>query len=202
MTQAHDDQTLHFYSSFAPTYIASGPGGASRHLPEFLANLRPNSRILELGCGGGRDAQAMIAAGHHVDPTDGVPEIARKAEALLQRPVRVMRFEDLDAQDAYDAVWANASLLHVARPALPGILGKIRNALRPGGLHHATYKAGGQEGRDRQGRYFNYLSSEQASEMYERAGPWSSVKVTEYLGGGYEAGGQMPWVAVMARKPA
>jgi len=77
----------------------------------------------------------MIAAGHHVDPTDGVLEIALKAEELLKIPVRVMRFEELDASAVYDAVWAIASLLHVPRPALPSILTKVRQSLKPGGLH-------------------------------------------------------------------
>jgi SAM-dependent methyltransferase len=201
MTRPQDEKTLQFYSEFAPTYVASGAGGASRHLPGFLESLPARSRILELGCGGGRDAAAMIAAGHHVDPTDGVPEIARQAEELLQIPVRVMRFEELDAFEVYDAVWANASLLHVPRSALPSILTKIRDALKPGGLHHATYKGGGQEGRDRHGRYFNYLSPDELVQMYEHSGRWEILSVREYLGGGYDPGVQGPWVAIMARKP-
>jgi SAM-dependent methyltransferase len=201
MMRSQDDQTLQFYSEFAPTYVASGADGMSPHLPGFLESLSPGSRILELGCGGGRDARAMIAAGHHVDPTDGVPEIAGKAEELLRIPVRVMRFEELDASAVYDAVWANASLLHVPRPALPAILMKIREALKPGGLHHATYKGGGQEGRDRHGRYFNYLSSDEVVQMYERSGSWEILSVSDYLGGGYDSGVQGPWVAIMARKP-
>lgn len=122
MMPAYDDQTLQFYADTAPTYVASGPGGASRNLPGFLPLLPAGARILELGCGGGRDAAAMLAAGHDVDPTDGTPAIARQAEAFLGRPVRVMRFDELDAVAAYDAVWANASLLHVPRPDLPVIL--------------------------------------------------------------------------------
>jgi SAM-dependent methyltransferase len=200
MTGSQDDQTLRFYAEFAPTYVASGAGGVSRHLPAFLECLPAGSTILELGCGGGRDARAMMAAGHHVDPTDGVPEIARQAEELLKVPVRVMRFEDLDASAAYDAVWANASLLHIPRLGLPSILTKIRAALKPGGLHHATYKGGGQEGRDRHGRYFNYLSSSEVVEMYARSGQWEILSVSDYLGGGYDPGVEGPWVAIMARK--
>jgi hypothetical protein len=64
----------------------------------------------------------MIAAGFQVDPTDGTPEIAQKAQARLNRPVRVMRFDELDAEAAYDAIWANASLLHVRRHDLPAVL--------------------------------------------------------------------------------
>ncbi len=194
-----DKETLRFYAETAATYVASGPGGVSRHLAMFLGLLAPGSRVLELGCGGGRDAKAMIDAGHQVDPTDGSPSIARQAESLLQIPVRVMQFEDLSADAEYDAVWANASLLHVPRAALPEVLSKVRAALKPAGLHHATYKAGGKEGRDSHGRYFNYLSRDEVVDMYRRSGNWEVISVSEYVGGGYE-GQQGPWVAVLVRR--
>lgn len=77
-------------------------------------------------------------AGFDMEPTDGTPEIARQAEERLARKVRVMRFDELDSSEDFDAVWANASLLHVPRPALAHILGLIFKALKPGGLHFAT----------------------------------------------------------------
>jgi len=197
---ARDSATLDFYSAEAPTYVASGIGGASRHLASFLDLLKPEARILELGCGGGRDAEAMIAAGFMVDPTDGTPEIARKAQERLGMDVRVMRFDELDAVEVYDAVWANASLLHVPRKALSKILALVFEALKPGGLHFASYKSGPAEGRDRYGRYFNYLSREDVTEAYRRSGPWEVVSIAEYIGGGYD-GRQGPWVAITVQKP-
>jgi len=53
---------------------------------------------------------------------------------------------------------------------------------------------------DSHGRYFNYLSCDEAID--ERSGQWEIVSVTEYLGGGYDSGKQGPWVAVMAKRPA
>jgi SAM-dependent methyltransferase len=197
---ARDSATLDFYSAQAPVYVASGIGRVSRHLASFLDLLPREARILELGCGGGRDAEAMIAAGFEVDPTDGTPEIARKAEERLGRNVRVMRFDELDTVEVYDAVWANASLLHVPRAALPQILALVFKALKPGGLHFASYKGGRAEGRDRYGRYFNYLSREDVTEAYRCSGPWEIVSVTEHLGGGYD-GQQGPWTAITVRKP-
>lgn len=138
----HDEQTLAFYADHAGTYVGSGDGGSSRHLPEFLARLRPGSCILELGCGAGWDTRAKLDAGYIVEPTDGTLAIAERAAAYLGVPVRVMRFDELEADSRYDAVWANASLLHVPRDGLPMALAKVCKALRPCGLHHATYRAG------------------------------------------------------------
>src|SRR6516162_2906746 len=83
-TQLHpgpDSVTLYFYSASAPIYLGSGTRGVSRHLPSFLDLLPPRARILELGCGGGWDAEAMIAAGFDVDPTDGTPDCPKSRGA-------------------------------------------------------------------------------------------------------------------------
>lgn len=194
-----DEQTLRFYETSAPGYTASGPDAVSPQLPAFLDLLAPGSRVLELGCGGGRDAQALLAAGHDVDPTDGAAAMAQVAQARLGRPVRVMRFEELDASGVYDGIWANAALLHVPRPDLPGILARVRSALKSGGLHGATFKAGAREGRDAHDRYFNYLSLDELVQMYRRSGAWTVISTVEYLGGGY-GNVQGPWVAILARR--
>ena len=197
---ARDPATMLFYSKEASVYHASGRGSVNRGLWDFLELLPPGASILELGCGGGRDAEAMVAAGFDVDPTDGIVEIARKAEKRLGRAVRVLCFDELDAVEAYDAVWASASLLHVPRSSLPEVLALIFRALKPGGLHFASYKSKGTEGRDNGGRYFNHLSRQEVVEAYDRAAPWEVVSLTEYIGGGYE-GQQGPWVAITLRKP-
>lgn len=196
-----DAATLAFYAGEAPDYVASGPNGASRWLASFLDRLPPRSHILELGCGSGRDAEAMIRAGHNVDATDGIAEMAAQASARIGRPVRLMRFDELEAVEAYDAIWAHASLLHVPRPALPSILARIFNALKPGGIHFANYKAGGIEGRDSMGRYFNYVDRPFLLQAYAASGAWHIDSIEDYAGGGYD-GRQGPWIAIGAHRNA
>jgi SAM-dependent methyltransferase len=196
----YDPPTLRFYSEQAPVYTASGPQGASRHLAPFLERLQPGAKILELGCGGGRDAEVMMGRGFVVDPTDGAAEIARKAEERTGRPVRVMRFDELDAVEEYDAVWAHACLLHVPRAGLPAVLVRIFRALRPGGLHLASFKSGGTEGRDGFGRYFNYLDETELVAIYRASAPWEILDTMEYVGGGYNKR-IGPWTAIVVRRP-
>jgi SAM-dependent methyltransferase len=195
----YDPATLHFYAAEAPVYTASGKWGVARHLPTFLDRLPTGARVLELGCGGGIDAEYMVGRGFAVDATDGTAEIAAKAEARLQQTVRVMRFDQLDAIAAYDAVVASASLLHVPRGALPEILALIYRALKPDGWHVASYKAGGAEGRDRFGRYFNFMEADELHAAYSVAGRWRSIDIQSGTGGGYD-GVQRPWNIVAAQK--
>lgn len=192
-----DTATLLFYSKEAPVYVASGKDGIGRYLETFLAELEAGAEILELGCGGGRDAEFMIAQGFLVDATDGTPEIAAKASERLRRAVRVLRFDELDAVERYDAVYASASLLHVPIDQLSSVLRRVHQSLRHGGRHFASFKAGGLAGRDRYGRYFNYLSRDQAEQIYLASAPWGDIQISETMGGGYD-GGQGPWLQVNA----
>jgi SAM-dependent methyltransferase len=197
---AHDLETLGFYADQAKVYAERARGGPSQRLGAFLERLCPAARILELGCGDGRDSEAMLALGFDVDPTDGVALMARQAEARLGRPVRVMRFDELDCTAVYDGVWANASLLHIPRPALPSVVARIYQALKPGGVHAASYKAGEAEGRDGLGRYFNYFSAEALADAYRTAADWEFLSVEKHVGGDYE-GGSRPWITITVRKP-
>jgi SAM-dependent methyltransferase len=194
-----DPETLAFYAREAADYVARWPDGNHRHLSGLLGQLAPGARILELGCGSGRDAAYMLARGFAVEPTDGVPQMAAQAGRRLGKPVKVLRFDELEARDAYDAVVACASLLHVPVGELPTILGRIWGALRPGGWHLASYKSGGSEGRDRLGRYYNYLSQSQAHACYEQAGSWCSLGFETGEARGYE-GTLSPWITVIAQK--
>lgn len=201
MTASYDKETLAFYGTEAPVYVASGDHGESRHIHPFLAKLAEGASILELGCGGGRDSHYMMKQGFKVTPTDGTPEIASQAGKLLEMPVELMRFDELADENEYDGIWAAAALLHVPRDGLSDILGRIWQALKPGGWHGATYKGGGKEGRDKFDRYFNYPSAKELEEYYRKSGPWTAMEVTEGTGGGYD-GKQGPWVNIIVQKPA
>ncbi|MBN9335706.1 bifunctional 2-polyprenyl-6-hydroxyphenol methylase/3-demethylubiquinol 3-O-methyltransferase UbiG [Devosia sp.] len=195
-----DDTTLRFYAKNAETYAqhATTPNGAQ--LDGFLALVPAAGKILELGCGNGRDAARMLEPGFDVDATDGTAELAAEAERRIGRKVRVLRFEHLDAIALYDGIWASASLLHVPAETLVDILTRIRKALRPGGIFTASFKAGTGEGRDDLGRYYNYPSAERLLQDYRAAG-WNKVTIEKIMGSGYDAK-PTEWLWVTARHAA
>jgi SAM-dependent methyltransferase len=180
-------------------YLSHRPDIVEPRLPQFLALLSANARILELGCGGGADALYMIAHGFDVDVTDGVAEMAANAATRLGRPVRVMRFDELASVSAYDAVVATACLLHVPIDQLTEILTRIWSALKPGGQFLASYKTGAEHGRDEHDRYYNYLSCNQADDFYRLAGDWASIEYETSQGVGYFSKPAM-WLHIVAKK--
>nr|WP_247711819.1 class I SAM-dependent methyltransferase [Qipengyuania qiaonensis] len=171
----------------------------SRHLDGFLDRLTPGCRILELGCGGGRDAARMIERGFALDPTDGTPAMVHKANERFGVGARVMRFDELEADQTYDAVWANACLLHLARDDLPGILAAICRALVPGGWHFANYKLGDGEGRDLLGRLHNFPAAPWLKATYRAVG-FEIAAVEIYPGLGAD-GTQRDWAALTVQRP-
>lgn len=195
-----DNDTIAFYQREAPRYTLSFGQAPSRHLDGFLDQLEPGARLLELGCGGGRDAARIIERGFDLDATDGTPAMVRKANERFAVGARVMRFDELDAIEEYDAVWAHASLLHLARVELPGVLKAILAALKPGGWHFANYKLGTGEGRDLLGRLHNFPDERWIAQAYEAAG-FQIVESEIYPGKGAD-GTQRDWIALFLRKSA
>ncbi|WP_165215936.1 class I SAM-dependent methyltransferase [Affinirhizobium pseudoryzae] len=190
-------ETASFYARKAASYAAdTGAYPASPNLQRFAARLPAGARILELGCGSGRESAWMLAQGLDVHPTDGIAEMATEASVRLGIPVSVLPFDQIEAVAAYDGVWANACLLHVPRVDLPDILQRIRRAMTPGAVFYASYKAGGGEGTDRFGRYFNYPDEGFLRTAY---GPdWTELLVEAAEGSGYDRV-PTPWLHVFAQ---
>jgi SAM-dependent methyltransferase len=180
-----DDATIRFYRDNAAEYVKR-PQRSFARLYAFVSELPTGAKILELGCGSGRHSAEMIAAGFDVRPTDGSPEMAAEAARRLGRLVEVLRFDDLDEREKYDAVWASACLLHVPKADLQGVLARIWRALKSTGLFYASFKEGSTDGRDTIGRYYNYPSEEWLKDCYRNSGSWSFRSIERSEGKGFD----------------
>ncbi|EJN04016.1 methyltransferase family protein [Phyllobacterium sp. YR531] len=192
-----DQNTLRFYSEEAEAYANRNDDRSYEHLDLFLARLTPGCSILELGCGGGDDSAYMLARGFDVTPTDGSPELAYQAQKRLGVPAEVLKFDQIVYRNKFDAVWANACLLHIPRSDLKTVLKRIERSLKIDGLFYASYKAGKQEGRDKFGRYYNYPTVAWLKQTY---GPtWRSLEINTVMGSGYD-NEPTEWLHVVATK--
>lgn len=193
-----DAETLAWYEANAPRFAFSFGTTHSVHLDGFLDRLAPGARILELGCGTGQDAARMIERGFDLDATDATSALIRKAKERFGVEARQMRFDELDAIETYDAVWAHACLLHVARAELPDIVERVRKALRPGGWHYANYKLGDGEARDPLGRLTNFPATEWLEAIYRDAA-FVIDAAQKYRGKGAD-GVRRDWYALTVRR--
>lgn len=146
-----------FYNENAKTFFDSTVQLNISHLYKpFLARVPAGGRILDAGCGSGRDAKRFIELGYKVEAFDASPDLAQLATAHLGQPVACMVFDQMNYDNEFDGVWACASLLHVPKTDLPDTLRRIARSLKVGGACYVSFKYGGFEGQ-RNGRYFHDL---------------------------------------------
>lgn len=165
-----DDPTLAYYDADPRGYADSTFSiDMSAQLERFASGLPPGGRVLDLGCGSGRDALALTSMGFEVVPTDGSEGMCAEAGRRTGLEVRLLRFDDLDYDSEFDGVWACASLLHVPSTRLPTVLSSARRALVPGGRMFACFKHGTFEGM-RGGRWYTDMDGERLAGVLEGTG--------------------------------
>lgn len=166
-----DPETIRLYDARAQDYARlTGADVPDATLTAFIAALPPGARVLDFGCGPGLSAGHMAAAGHRVQAWDASAAMAALAATRPGVTARQASFDDLDAEDAYDGVWANFSLLHAPRADVPRHLSAIARALKPGGLVHVAVKEGTGEARDSLGRLYTYFTEAELAALLTRAG--------------------------------
>jgi 2-polyprenyl-3-methyl-5-hydroxy-6-metoxy-1,4-benzoquinol methylase len=185
------DATVRAYDLDANAYAANGavlPSSVRRAIADFAARLGAGAQVLEIGSGGGRDARLMEALGLRVRRTDITPAlVALLRDQGLDANVIDPLCDNLASPDgAYDAVWANASLLHVERVDLSTVLARLAAECRPGALLRMSVKEGDGEGWSTHGsitnpRHFTYWRSDALRDVVLGAG-WDEVKISREAG--------------------
>ena len=193
------DATLAYYAANAEAFAGSTASVEfSAVQARFEALLEPGARVLDFGCGSGRDAKRIMEAGFAVDAVDGSPELCAIASRLAGLQVRCMRFEELSVVGEYDGIWACSSILHVPSTQLPELLGKMAAALRDGGVVYTSFKYGEGEGM-RHGRYFSDFTEETFAQLI--AGVPALHVEEQWVSGDARPGRQdEKWLNVILRK--
>lgn len=157
-------------------------------------------RILDFGCGPGRDLRALCERGHAPIGLDGALPFVQMAEEHAGVEVWHQDFLALALPEAhFDGVFANASLFHVPKRALPRVLGELFATLRPGGVLFASNPRGDNNEGWQGDRYAAYHDFENWRALVEAAG----FDAIEHY---YRPPGlpreQQPWLASVWRRPA
>ena len=148
-------KTLNYYNQCAEAYNETTLNIEFDSKREMLLKyLRPSAHILDLGCGSGRDSKAFLQNGYQVTAVDGSKELCQIASKNIGQDVICQLFNELDAVNEFDGVWACASLLHLPNNELKETLKRVETALKNDGYFYASFKYGDFEG-EREGRYFN-----------------------------------------------
>ena len=193
------DATLATYERGAETYCAASPqtvAPAVAALLDALVEAVPGGRVLELGSGPGREAAYLERSGMTVDRTDATPAFVDR----LQRAGHAARLLDVRSGELggpFDAVLANAVLLHLDRTDMEQALRSCLAATRPGGLLALTLKEGDGEGwsdaKLDAPRWFVYWRPQHLREVLERTG-WRVLRLEQV------EGRDEPWLHALCRR--
>lgn len=167
-------QTLAHYDRHADSFFAGTiDHDVSQNIAALLGAIEapPPWTIADLGCGPGRDLKAFSALGHRAIGIDGAAEFVAMARQYSHCEVWQQDFLHLDLPDAmFDGIYANASLFHVPKAALPAVLRHLHGALKPGGVLFSSNPRGNNQEGWNGPRYGSYHDLSAWRQFLEAAG--------------------------------
>lgn len=138
--------SIEYYDNNAREYYeATVNADMSDACDRFLKYVIQGGRILDAGCGSGRDSLYFIRRGYDVVSIDGSQEMVEFSSRLTGQKALQLKFEEIDFRNEFDGVWACASLLHVPKSEIKNVLRKLVTSLKEGGILYASFKHGKHE---------------------------------------------------------
>lgn len=204
LTAAHrkiSASTIGHYRSMATPYReGTWNHDVSQNIQALLAAIAgtPPYRILDLGCGPGRDLVNFRDLGHSVVGLDGCPEFVAMARAVSGCEILQQDMLNMTLPPAtFDGVFANAVLFHLPSQALPAALDQLHAALKPGGMLLASNPRGQDEEGFGDGRYACFYNFETWCRLVSNSG---LTLVDHYYRPSGKPRHQQPWLVTLWRK--
>ena len=194
--------TLAHYDAHADSFWeGTRDHDVSQNRDALLQNLHGQApfRILDFGCGPGRDLKVFRELGHEPIGLEGAKRFVELARQYTGCEVWNQDFLKLELPPEYfDGIFANASLFHVPSRELPRVLRELWATLKPDGLLFSSNPRGDNEEGWNGQRYGCYYNWDQWRQLVITAG---FVEISYY----YRPPGlpreQQPWLASLWRKP-
>ncbi|MGZ8165911.1 MAG: class I SAM-dependent methyltransferase [Methylobacter sp.] len=191
--------TLSHYNQHADAFWEGTKAhDVAQNYAAFLAPFPAGKKldILDFGCGPGRDIHYFQSLGHRLTGLDGSEMFCRMARRYTGCKVLQQTFLNLNLpRQAFDGIFANASLFHVPSRELPRVLDELQAALRPGGILFLSNPRGNNEGWFGQ-RYGHYMELAASKTYLEQSGFEIIHHFYRPLGKPIH---EQPWLAIVCR---
>ncbi len=181
-------------------------------LDEFTALLPKSAKVLDAGCGPGRDTNLLTKRGYQAEGIDisrGLVDVAKKQFPNLKFSVGNL-LELPYETNSFDGIWANASLLHFETVhEVEKALSEFSRILKVGGILHVLVKA--QTGKNKTAvvtdslskhdRFFQYFTLDEIWKLIKNSG-FEILKADQHKETDRNPNGrpEVEWVRVLAKK--
>lgn len=194
------NKTLNYYNQNADSFIEGTVSVNFKEVQDKFLQMLSGKKILDFGCGSGRDTIYFLKSGFDVTATDGSEELCKYASEYTGIQVKQMLFQDLDDVDYYDGIWACSSILHLSKNELRIVMNKMSRALKAGGIIYTSFKYGNFEG-ERNGRFFTDFTIDEFTDFVKDV---KEMAIEEYwITGDVRPGrGDERWLNLILRKIA
>ncbi len=174
--EQHEKITIAEYQATAASFRdGTWDHDVSQNQQALVAAMPRNpGRILDFGCGPGRDLVTFRTGGHEAIGLDATPAFVTMAQQASGCDVWQQNFLNLDLPaQFFDGIFANASLLHVPQVEMARVLGDLQRSLVPNGAIVMSLARGNGEGfvdRPAGQRYTSYWEYATIAPLIEQAG--------------------------------
>ncbi|WP_161630029.1 NUDIX domain-containing protein [Desulfogranum mediterraneum] len=166
-------------------------------LSRLSSRLRSGARVLDLGCGSGRDLRWLKKQGFQATGMERAAGLAELARHHSGCPVIRADFSCYDfSAECWDGLLFNASLVHLQPAALAPVLRRAGQGLQADGLLLLTLKEGQGRSRGDDGRRFTLWQEERLALLWPRLG----LRVVESSRDPSPAGGGNIWLSYLLAK--
>ena len=201
-----DSQTLAYYSKNASHLATRYDEIVSNLSLKFETAFHPNSKILDIGCGSGRDLSVLHRMGHNcygVEPTPEFVALAQQAHPELKGKIAYGVLPKLSPlfDGEFNGVLCAAVLMHIAVVDLDISATAIKNCLKIGGrlLYSVSTKRLDvlENDRDANGRLFVPNQSLRLIDLFEKLG---FIALNTWTDADSFGGNQSEWVSVLMER--
>lgn len=194
------DRTIEYYEKNAEEFVTStihaDVSGLYKHFEKYIS---PGCRILDLGCGSGRDSEYFAKKGYDVVAADPSPVMCDQTRRTANVPTILLKAEKIAFEEEFDAIWACASLLHVHKEVMAETIYRLARALKHDGILYASWKYGDGEHYD-DGRFFSDYKQESMKSLLLKVREVMIIEIWKTEDVRLEKRNSFAWINVIVKK--
>ena len=192
------NSTIQYYNQNAEEYFKETINiDIENFHKKFISLLPNNAKIIDIGCGSGRDVKAFSEMGYNTIGLDIAENLSATAKQHLNIDIIYENMINWKSSEPFDGMWCCGSLLHLHDDELQSFLQNLKYNLKQDGIIFISVKEGIPTGTNKDGRYFHNYTQNEICNILNKAGlEIIDIEITKDLLKRYN----FQWLCIFARR--